>query len=456
MTSSSGKSWRPFRSLADAFVWGMFLPTGRGLAVLLLGIPVGALGFLLGLGWSLFWSFNALYLAACIVNLAMLPSKRQIRAERVLPDRVELNRPFEAVIRVFFDRDMPLDCEAADDLPQEFVQPPALHASFAKRQVDFTYSTKAAVRGNFQLRYVYLRYSGGLGLWAKQVRLKAEQAIRVYPDLSGVRGILGSMRSSLILDGRRLSKRDRSGPEFHYIREYTPDDDPRMMNWTASARAGKPMANVRQPEKGKIITLLIDCGRLMGMELDGRVKLDRAIEAALTMAAVALRHGDQVSVLAFSGDVKAYVPPGRELSHLQLILAAVYALHSDGTESSYSRALEHLMRVQRKRSMVVLFSDMENYLLEDELAPYLLVLRRSHPVLLLSLEDPVIAGWASAEPSGLQAAYIRTAAQTFRLDRKRFVARMAGAGIPVLDVPADQLALAAVNRYLELRSRDSV
>jgi uncharacterized protein (DUF58 family) len=456
VTRSSGKRWRLFRFLADEWVWGLFLPTRGGIAALVAGIPVIGLGFAAGAGWSFFWIYNILLAAISIVDIAMLPSKKRLRAERTIPGRVEHKRAFDIGIRISHDGNLPLSMEVTDDLPLEFILPPALHASGIRRTHEFSYTTEASVRGGFRLRYIYIRYCGGLRLWAKQARLEAEQVIRVYPDLSSVRGIMSAMPDSLILDGKRLAKKERSGLEFNYIREYSADDDPRAINWTASARAGRPMTNVRQPEKGKILTVLIDCGRLMGMELDGKVKLDRAVEAALCLAAVALKQGDQVAVLVFSGDVKAYVPPGKGPGYLQDILAVVHDIHSDAAESNYGRALEHLMKVQRKRSMIVLFSDMENYLFEDELAPYLIMLRRSRPVMLLSLEDPLVTGWTRSKPISLQAAYTRSAAQSFRMDRKRFVAKMAATGIPVLDVPAGQLALAAVNRYLDLWSRQSM
>lgn len=455
MTKPSAKLWRPFRFLSEAWVWGLFVPNRRGIAVLLAGIPLVALGFAVGLDWLLFWSFNGAYVLLSLWDLAFLPAKRQIRVSRAVPERVELQQPFGVTLAI----ELPpgsgnIRLQAADDLPLEFKLPPPVDAEIAGGVHEFRYETVAYARGSYPLSYIYLRYSRGLGLWSRQVRLEAPQELRVFPDLTGARGILASMRNSLILDGKRVARKESTGTEFHYIREYTPDDDPRAINWTATARSAKPMSNVYQAEKGKILTLMIDCGRLMGIELDGRTKLDRALEAALSLAAVALKQGEMVSLLAFAGDVKVYVPPARRPAHLQQLLEAVYDLRSEAAESNYSRAFEHLLYVERKRSMIVLFSDMENYLFEDELAPYLLKLRRTRSLMLLSLEDPVLTAWCGTEPTSLHKAYIRSTAQSQMLERRQFTGAMAAAGISVLDVPAGQLALAAVNRYLELRGRE--
>nr|WP_275983697.1 DUF58 domain-containing protein [Paenibacillus hamazuiensis] len=286
-------------------------------------------------------------------------------------------------------------------------------------------------------------------------RVEVRQEIRVIPDLSAVRGVLGSVRESLILDGTRIYRKQTAGSEFHYIREYSPDDDPRMINWTATARQQRLMTNVRQPEKGKIVMLLLDCGRIMGTLLDGRTKLDRTLEAALTLAAVALGQGDQVGALAFAGEVRTYVPPGKGLPHLQKILDAVYDLQSFAGEAGYERALLHLMHVQKKRSLAVLFTDMDHHLLEERLLPYLVRLRRMHVPLVMSLQNPVMRAWSRAEGKDTHTAFIRSTAQKWELDRRGYTKKLAGMGIHVLDVPADRLALAAVNTYLEIKSREA-
>jgi uncharacterized protein (DUF58 family) len=271
-----------------------------------------------------------------------------------------------------------------------------------------------------------------------------------------VRGMLASMQRSLILEGKRVFRRPMSGTDFQSIRDYTPDDDPRSINWPATARTLSTKINLYQPERGKIVTLLIDCGRLMGVELDGQTKLDRSLEAALTLAAVALQRGDQVAVLTFAGRILSYIPPGKGMGHLQTIIDAVFDAKSDASESNYALALSHLARVQKKRSLLVLFTDMENALFESELAPYLIRLRRTHPVLMLCLQDPVLYEWSRIAVRRLKDAYVKSMAYKFMGDRRKFAMKMASQGIEVLDVPADELALAAVNSYLEMKARDAL
>ena len=128
------------------------------------------------------------------------------------------------------------------------------------------YTVRSKARGKYALSYLYLRYKGSYGLWSKQVRVEQLDEIRIFPDLSGVRGILGSLQESLIVDGTRIYRRNKTGSDFASIREYTMDDDPRMINWTATARTSKLMSSLYQPERGKILTLVLDRGRMMSVK----------------------------------------------------------------------------------------------------------------------------------------------------------------------------------------------
>ncbi|MDB5054222.1 MAG: hypothetical protein JWM44_2272 [Bacilli bacterium] len=459
MTKLSRKRWPLFRFLGNTFATQFVLPTRRLLFVILLGVLFAPVGFLFGMSFAFFWTYNSLLVIFSVIDLLMLPRRKQLEATRILPDRADINQPFTVSILLRNSGKQEVRVSLTDDLPLVFATDSI--AALQGIAVDSNekivhYQTQSSARGSYVLQYLYLRYQGVLGLWTKQSRLEYAQSIRIYPDLSGVRGILGSLQQSLVIDGTRILKKAKTGTDFAYIREYTTDDDPRFINWTATARTNKLMTSVFQPEHGKIVTILLDCGRMMGVELDQRIKLDRSLEAALTLAAVALKQGDQVAVVAFSNILKVYVPVGRGLAHLQVILDAVYALQSDPEESNYSMALEYIMRNQRKRSLLVLFSDMESFLFEDQLVPYFIRMRRTHLLLLLSLQDPLLHGWTHSEVKDSRSAFIKSTAQKFTLDRKTYVQQMANRGIAVLDVAADQLALRAINYYLEIKSREAL
>src|SRR5699024_2569538 len=117
------------------------------------------------------------------------------------------------------------------------------------------------------------------------------------------------------------------------------------------------MANEYEPEHGKYITSLIDRGGMMGAELEEGNRLEKTFEASITVAAAALKNNDYVSVLAFSNEIKVFVPPEKGMNQLQKILQSIYHLQADAKESNYALAMSYLQTAQKKRSLLLLFSD---------------------------------------------------------------------------------------------------
>jgi len=456
VTTSSTKRWRPFQYLADFLQDRFVLPTSRLLILIVIGLPLVMGGFVLGWGYRAFWIYNGLLLIASVVDWITMPRKKDFSIRRILPQQSDIGHVFEVEIEIEQQTGRKVPYELTDDLPLSFDESGRLRGVWAHGRSKVVYMTRARERGKYTFSWLYARWQGRLGLWSRQSRFACEQTIKIYPDLTAVRGYLASLQESLIVDGKKILRRARSGSEFHAIRDYVPDDDPRTINWSASARTRRLMTNQYRPEQGKVVTIVLDCGRLMGVELDNRTRLDISLEAAMTLAAVALKQGDQVALMAYSHEIKLYIPPGRGLAHLHTLVEATYDLKSDFVESDPAKALTYLHRQQKRRSMIALFSDMENYLIEDQLSGYLWRMRRSHLLLLLSLADPLLAGWSQTEVRNSRLAYQKALAQRFRLDRKAFQQKMTGAGIQVLDVPSDQLTLSVVNTYLEIKSREAL
>lgn len=458
MTSSSKKRLPLRKFLADRLLRSMVLPTRRLVLLAALGAVITAAAFAAGSTFGVYVCilWNALLFLFAVIDFLLLPKRAEFHIKRNAPDRADVKKPLNITFTLTIARWQSLRIELKDDLPVSFQQPAAIQAKLSGPCSMISYPTLSNERGRYELRFAYLIYSGGLGLVRKFAQLDCASEVCIYPDLSQVRGILASTMSTLVLEGQKIYKKHSAGSDFDAIRDYVQGDDPRSVNWRATARSGKLMTSVLRPEKGKIVTIVLDCGRMMGIELEGQTKFDRTLEAALALAAVALKQGDQVGLLAFSSEMKVYVPPDKGLPHLNALIEAVYHLQSEFVESDYSAALSYLMRVQRKRSLIALFSDMESYLYHQELGGYMRKMRRSHLLLLLSLQDPVLQQWARAPITNARIGFIQSTAHKLRKERSQFVESMALTGIHVLDVPSDQLALGAVNLYLSMKSRDAL
>ncbi len=116
--------------------------------------------------------------------------------------------------------------------------------------------------------------------------------------------------------------------------------------------------------------------------------LDHALNAVLMLAYVALRQGDAVGMLAFSDRIHAYVPPrggARQMNHL---LHASFDRFPALVESRYDLAFLHLSRKCRKRTLVVLITNLIDEVNAEQIQSYLGTLGGRHLPLCVLLQRP--------------------------------------------------------------------
>lgn len=433
-----------------------FLPTGRFLFLLgFLVLPL-LLASIWNRGWLFFVAINVVVILLSLLDLFMLPKAREINCERKMPEKAERGASFQVELTLSMVQEgrFPLYFKVIDSLPDSFLRPFPLFGKMKEgKPLTLTYISMGSVRGNYQVDKVYIRFGSTLGLWEKQTYFHFPQQIRVIPDLSGVKGYLSSTPDMLLLQGVKPRKFQTGFGEFSLIRNYAVGDDPRKINWRATARRAEIMTNMYEPEHGKQVTLLLDCGRTMGVELRKTNRLEKSMEALLTVAALALKQGDYVSVMVFSNDIHAYVPPGQGLSHLQRIVEEVYAIQARPVESNFAKAFQYLESIQKRRSLIMLFSDLDHFLLEDTLLPVLHPIRKRHFFLLIGIEDPMVRNWIAKDITDTTSAMVKTMAEGQLLKRKKQVEKWRQYGLQAIEAREENLVSIAVERYFEVINR---
>jgi uncharacterized protein (DUF58 family) len=430
------------------------LPTKRLMGLyLLLVIPIFIAAYF-GYGWRAFFILNLLCLLLSLIDGWLLPRRKQISAWRRMNHEVERGQPFQVKLLLKNESPYPFKFQLMDEIPPTFESPPSLSGKVGNQETrELTYTTVAAMRGDFFLKVIFLRYRSVLGLWEKQMSFEISNKISVIPDMTAVKGQLSSLQALLVHEGSKIRKSRIGGGEFAQIRNYVVGDDPRKINWRQTGKQAELMTNVYEPEHGKYITLLIDCGRTMGVELEKVNRFERAVEAALTVAAVALRQGDYVAAMVFSNQVKAFIPAGKGMAHLQTIIKAIYNIQVDSLESNYLKAFDYIERMQKRRSFLILFSDLDPFLFEETSLFSIQRIRKRHLFLLLGLSDPMVAKWIKAEPTNTRTIMIKSAAQREVLRKSKEIKRWNRLGLEMLEVPEEHLASKAVSRYIEIMNR---
>ncbi|GAE29696.1 cell division protein DivIC [Halalkalibacter hemicellulosilyticusJCM 9152] len=411
------------------------------------------LGFF-GVSWVWIIIGNGVVLLISLLDLLLSPNRKELNVSRQLDGELERGIAYQGKVVITNRSHYSVTVRIIDDLPQSFVRPfPIELQADSKSASSISYETVAPVRGKYLVKKLYIRYKSVYGLWEKQMAQVIEDEVKVIPDLTDTRHFLENAQKFLLHEGKDIRKRRSDVGEFAQIRNYVVGDDPRKINWRQTAKLQELMTNEYEPEHGKHVTLLIDCGRMMGAELKKGNRLERSLEAAITVAAASLQKGDQVAVLAFSSQVKVFVPPAKGMAHLQTILQAIYDVKVDGVESNYADVLRYLETVQKKRSLLLLFSDVRTFLHEESALVYLQRLRQRHLFFMIGVEDEMLKSRVGDDPEEVRTAVVKAMAMKQILVKKREKAKWERQGLHMIEAEEERLTVAAVSTYFDVMNR---
>jgi len=426
----------------------------RGITVLLV-LAVLAYGLARVTAWP-FALTAALAAFGVLIALDAVLLRGELQIERIVPARLSLARRdafiYEIVNRADSERRIALVEAPAARLAIDLE---AAHAVLpARTRTSVTLGVVPRERGRTSLRSYHARIHSRLGIIELRRTFRAPVSLRVLPDLSALdrSGDLVA-RTKLIESGLRRLRRRGTGGEFANLREYTPDDSFRSIDWKASARRGKPMVAQYEVERAQQIVVAIDAGRLMSARLGDRRKLDYAVAAGLAIAAMARLAADRVGVVAFAGTILARVAPGSGTEHSAKLADVLSDLEPKFEEADYERAFLDIGHSLRRRSLVVLFTDLFDPVASSTVLGAARLLTARHLVLVVLMNDAAIAQALSRTPRETDDAYRAAVAATLADERARAVATLRERGILVVDVPAAELTVALLDAYVDVKTR---
>jgi uncharacterized protein (DUF58 family) len=316
-----------------------------------------------------------------------------------------------------------------------------------------TTTIRPSRRGRFAPDRLTLRIEGPLGLGARQRSVPVASVLRVNPPFRSADEAELKIRRGRILEvGMRSARGLGGGTEFEQLREYAPDDEFRRIDWTATARSGKPIVRTYRAERNQSVVVLLDNGRVMAGRVDGVPRVEHAMDAAMMLAAVATGLGDKCGLVAFDRRVRSVVPPARRGDQLGRITEAMYALEPELAESDYSGAFAETVARFRRRAMLVLLTDLNEQAVTDAVLPALPLVVRTHLVVIGAVRDPEVQAWSTATPTDDESAYRRVAAVAALAERERTAARLRGVGATVIDAAPGRLAGELAAAYLMVKS----
>ncbi len=440
----------------SAFAW-LPVPTWRlavvaavaSLAVLLLPVrpPFGLL------------AVDGVLLLVALADWRLATLPEELEVERELPGIVPLGGESRVVWRVANRQGRHAGRAVRVGLADELA--PSLAATTRRARLTVPAHGRAAAatairptrRGRFTPTELTVRVEGPFGLAARQGRRQLPATLRVYPPFkSRDEAELRIDKARILEIGLRSAQGRGGGTEFDSLREYSVDDEFRRMDWAATARAGKAIVRTYRAERNQTVLLLLDAGRTMAGRVEEVPRLDHAMDAVMMLTAVATRLGDRAGLVAFDSEVRAAVNPGHTRDQLSRVTEAMYALEPRLVESDYRGAFAETLVRFRRRAMLVILTELAEQAVAETLLPALPLIARNHLVVVASVTDPEVEGWARSTPAEAGAAYRKAAATASLEARRRTVARLRGLGAVVVDARPGRLAPELADAYLRVKA----
>lgn len=408
--------------------------------------------------------YDLFLLALALIDYRRAGKEAQLSVTRHLPRRFMIGEENEVRLHISHRARRQFTLQIKDEYPPDLelrgerlliVTPQQRSGrNVNEAEASATYKLYAAARGDYSFGDIVLRFRAPWGLVVKQVRIPAAAKVKVYPNINEARRHeLAAQRNRQLQAGLRRTRLRGQGREFESLRDYVEGDELRHVSWTATARRGRLTMRQYQVERNQSIVVMLDAGRLMTARIEQLSKLDHAINAALAIGYVAASGGDNIGLLVFNRQVVTYLPPHRGHAQLSQMTEALYNVKPQLVEPSYARAFHYLSQNCKRRSLVVILTDLVDRDASAELLVYTAALLPRHLPLIVTIGDKDLRQMVAQQPRVVADVYRQSVAEELLQQREEALARITELGGLALDVPAGQLSLQLVNKYLEVKER---
>jgi len=174
------------------------------------------------------------------------------------------------------------------------------------------------------------------------------------------------------------------GMAFSEVREYQPGDDIRLIDWNVTARNRTPFIKIFEEERELTVYLLVDISKSGEFGSQNQLKQEFAAEIASVLGFSAIKNNDKVGLILFSNDVEKYVVPKKGKSHVLRVIRELLYTTPKNNKTSIKNALDYLLKVAKRKSVVFLISDF----IDDDYWSSLKIVNRKHDLIGIKLFDP--------------------------------------------------------------------
>jgi uncharacterized protein (DUF58 family) len=433
-------------------------PSRRAVLLVLAGAPVALVFALVA---PRFWVAGPLWALAVAALLGvdgwLAPRRGEVSFRLDAPaDLAAVGAPGGAVLFTAFAGKRPRRMEAALEVNAKLALSPArVRLDLAGPEPAAAAFALAPVRrGEGRVERAWARWTGPLGLLQVQASAALDTVVRVTPNLAAVRQEAMRLFSRHAVLGQKVRPDAGDGFEFHSLRDFETGMDVRAIDWKQSARHARLLAKQVHTEKNHPIMLALDAGRLMGDPVDGSPRLDRAINAALLIAYVALAMGDRVGLSAFDSRPRAVGRPVSGRGAFATLRHLAARVDYSAEETNFTLGLGAVGGALDRRALVVVFTEVADTTASELMIEAAGRLAHRHLLLFVLFEDAELEGYRARAPQQAPDVSRAVVADALLRERAVVIARLRRLGAEVVEAPAGGVGAALIDRYLHLKRMD--
>ena len=175
------------------------------------------------------------------------------------------------------------------------------------------------------------------------------------------------------------------GMQFDEVREYTPGDDIRDIDWNVTARTGKAYIKRFVEEREMTLLFAVDLSASGEFGTVNKMKNELAAEFCAVLAFAASKNNDKVGLLIFTDRIELYIPPKKGSRHVLRLIRELLAFEMPKRKTDIPLGLDYVAKVLRKRATVFVVSDF----IETGYKKSLSLLNKRHDVVAVPVRDRV-------------------------------------------------------------------
>ncbi len=382
--------------------------------------------------------------------------KEPIRFRRFYHQKLNLGDPNEVRISLQNKTKIALYIQLFEGYPEEMQwrKKPIQKWISAGQSYDDHYTFTPKKRGDFTFRVAVLKVRSLLHLWERNFEVSSPASFQVYPSVLQMKKYaLTVFDHQKLNQGIKKIRKIGNNQEFEQIKNYTQGDEIRKINWKATSRKNELMVNQFQEEKSQNIYFLLEKGRTMQQESNELSMLDYAINSTLALGNITLKSGDKTGVITFSDKIGQTLPAEKRSGQLKRIMDLLYHQKTLFKEPNYDLLYQHLHRTIKTRSMLVLYSNFETLSAMRRVLPVLRLLNQKHVLIVTLFEHEELYRIAHRLPENNQDIYQSIIAENQLKTKEQIKNELVKNGIRTILVKPNQLTLATINQYLEVKAK---